>query len=96
MSKNADKTIKVFGFIYFCKTQTGISKISEITFATAKNTQTKNTDFKISQKKNTTVKWNNSVTNQVKAQIISKFFSFVSFELLWTHTKLTIFIFIKI
>lgn len=91
-----ESTINFFALTYFCKTQIGISKISEITFATAKKTQTKNTDFKISQKKNTTVKWKRIETNQISAQIISKFFNFTSFESECTQTKLTIFSFLFI
>jgi hypothetical protein len=85
--------INVFGLIYFCKTQIGISKASENTFQIAKNSQTKNIESKINQKKNTTVKWNAMLTNQIKTQTISKFFSFVSFLLFSIHTKFTIFLF---
>ena len=91
----AQITIEVFGFMYFCKTQIGISKIRETTFQTAKNNPTRNIESKINQKKNTTVKWKIIVTNPVKAQTISKFLSFISFAFGCIQTKLTIFITLK-
>jgi hypothetical protein len=48
--------MKVLGFIYFCKTQIGISKSIATIFQIHKKSQTKKTDSRTNQKKNIIVK----------------------------------------